>query len=82
MNAELRAELRVVTAAAERKRVADKQATKAAEKRRDLVQALWSFSKSDEDRAQAYAEFQELEQAGREYRAYLPEIHVCISQRL
>ena len=69
------AELRAVTAAAERKRAAGKQAEKAAEKSRDLSQALWSVYKSDEDRAQAYAEFQEVEQAVREYRAHLPELH-------
>ena len=40
LNAEMRAELRVVTAAAERKRVAGQQAAKAAEKSRDLFQAL------------------------------------------
>ena len=72
MNAEMIAELRAATVAAERKRVAGKQAAKAAEKRRDLFEALWSFSKSDEARAQVYEEFQELVQAGREYRAYLP----------
>ena len=56
LNAELRVELRAVTvtAAAERKRVTGKQAAKAAEKIRDLPQALWSFSKYDEARVQAY----------------------------
>ena len=47
------AELIAVTAAGERKRAAGKQAEKATEKRRDLFQALWSFSKYDEARAQA-----------------------------
>ena len=69
LNAEMKAELRVVTAAAERKRAAVQQAEKATEKRRDLFQALWSFSKYDEARAQAYEDFQELEQAARENRA-------------
>ena len=45
LNAEMGAELRAVTAAAERKRVTGKQDAEAAEKRRDLFQALWSFSK-------------------------------------
>ncbi len=50
LNAEMRVEMRAVTAAAERKRAAGKQDEKATEKRRDLFQALWSFSKYDEAR--------------------------------
>ena len=75
LNAEMKAELRAVTAAAERKRAAGKQDEKATEKRRDLFQALWSFSKYDEARAQAYEVFQELEQEGREHRAHLHLLH-------
>ena len=58
-----------------RESAAGKQDEKATEKRRDLFQALWSFSKYDEARAQAYEVFQDLEQEGREHRAHLHLIH-------
>ena len=67
LNAEMRAKLRAVTAVGVIKRAAGTQGAKAAEKSKDLSQALWTFYKSDEFRAHDYAEFQEVEQAVREY---------------
>ena len=55
--------------------VKKKRVAKAAEKSRDLSQALWTFYKSDEFRAQDYAEFQEVEQACRQYKAHPHELH-------
>ena len=72
LNAKMRVELRDATAATDRKRAVGKQAAKDIERSRDLSQALGSFYKSDEYRAQDYAE---LEQAVREYRAHLPELN-------
>ena len=78
----MNAELRAVAAADERKRAAGMQAAKAAEKRRDLSNALESFFVADDARVLAFKDLQELGQAGREYSSYLPEIHTNTFERL
>ena len=72
----MKAELRAITAAAERKRgkrAAGKQDAKDTEISRDLSQALWYFYESYEYQVQDYAELQEVKQTVTEYRA-----HICL----
>ena len=77
LNAEMKAELRAATAAAERKRGTrdvGKQAAKDTVISRDLSQALWSFYEFYEYQLQDFAELQEVKQAVREYRAHISEM--------